>query len=239
MRDIPQIIQPSTHDEKRTLPQFQLKHLEVWKVFRSREGFPGDAAIQIALAEKLIPCISGSHSGASSSSSPIEFLAPALETIVLVTCLNRWTCTDRMRILQHAKYRVHRRAVFDEEVAEWDASRTQSMRRPFSRMCPRKTGDSSRQMIVSLVANERGGELFPSVYTRRYNLQLGALMGASQFMVKGKRAGMRIVAAHGAREWRLIKSDESLFQKGLKRGFRTLKRWIAGSSNDEWSAGIR
>lgn len=214
----------------------------MWKVFRSREGFLGDAAIQIALAEKSIPHTLGNHPDTSPSSSSIEFLAPALETIVLVTCFNRWTTSDRMRIHQHAKYRVQRRAVFDEEVAEWDASRTKSIIRPFSQMRSGKTGDqanSSRQMIVSLVANERGGEFFPSVYTRRYELQLGALMGASRLKMKGKRAGMRIVAASGAREWRLIKSDEGLLRKGLKRGMWRLKRWISGSSREEWSAEFR
>ncbi|KAE9387598.1 hypothetical protein BT96DRAFT_927510 [Gymnopus androsaceus JB14] len=247
-RDIPQIIRQSTQAQTRKslkLPQFQLKHLEVWKAYKSGEGELGNAAVQIALAENSP--VPDSESGLIAATSPIQLAAPELETIVLVACFDQWGRSNRMKVLQHAKYRIHRRTVYDEEVAEWEASvaKRRRMTARISMMSPLLTstgnGDHNaqvseivpRQTIVTLMANERGGEWVPSLLTRQYQLELGALMGASKLMVKKKRAGKKVSTTYGGREWRVIQTDESVLRRGLTRGLRMLKRWIAPVNSKE------
>ncbi|KAE9394247.1 hypothetical protein BT96DRAFT_923674 [Gymnopus androsaceus JB14] len=220
-RDIPQIIRQSTQAQTRKslkLPQFQLKHLEVWKAYKSGEGELGNAAVQIALAEN----------------SPVPD-SDLLETIVLVACFDQWGRSNRMKVLQHAKYRIHRRTVYDEEVAEWEASvaKRRRMTARISMMSPllTSTGNGDHNAQVSEIVPRQ--TIVTLMATNEYQLELGALMGARRLMVKKKRAGKKVLTTYGGREWRVIQTDESVLRRGLTSGLRMLKRWIAPVNSKE------
>ncbi|KAE9400167.1 hypothetical protein BT96DRAFT_1019102 [Gymnopus androsaceus JB14] len=149
------------------LGQHQLKHLEVWKTPKSDElGLLKDAAIQIVLAEKS----SGPDhpSSAIPPSSPIEFATPGLETIVLAGCLcgNRLSRYRRIQVLYHGTYRVHRQTI-SNEVDSGLPSVDETRNIPGPSMSTGKNGYQAtpqvetipEQTIVTLMANERGGEL--------------------------------------------------------------------------------
>ncbi|KAE9393891.1 hypothetical protein BT96DRAFT_978766 [Gymnopus androsaceus JB14] len=204
-RDIPQILPRNTQNHDR---KYQLKHLEVWKAPKSKEYGLKDAAIQIALAETY----STSDSGLSSSTvipPSIEFAAPGLETIVLVGCL----CTakarfryERMRVLFHGKYRVHRQTISDE-YSDWPFVDNTRGIMPSLAAFTGKTQAPTQvktvpQAFVTLTANERGAESKPTWVIPHYRIQLGALTGASKSMMKGKK--VLVVNSPSQREWYML-----------------------------------
>ncbi|KAE9397399.1 hypothetical protein BT96DRAFT_75779 [Gymnopus androsaceus JB14] len=192
-RDIPQIIRCSTQNpsQNRRLPRFRLKHLEVWKAHKYGEGRLSDAAIQIALAESP-----SSSSAIQPSLSTIEFAAPALETIILCACFKE-PLLGEMRILQHAKYRVHRRTISTSD------KQVEALVPP-------------RQTVVTLMANELGsGNTMVSWLRRRYSVELmDRGVGASKWSTA---EGIRVVAALGGREWCVNLGRNGLLMRALGR----------------------
>ncbi|KAE9400162.1 hypothetical protein BT96DRAFT_659536 [Gymnopus androsaceus JB14] len=203
------------------LGQHQLKHLEVWKTPKSDDLGLKDAAIQIALAENSSnPDNSHSPSSDIPLSSPIEFATPRLETITLAGCLwigHRLADDKLIQVLFHGTYRIHRQTVSNEGDSDLPSVDETRSDKPSPSMSTGKNGYQAtpqvetipKQTIVTLMANERGGELGWPV--RHYPIQLGALMGSNKVMMKGKMKGEKFVA--GQREWHMIEPNETVLRR--------------------------
>ncbi|KIK63301.1 hypothetical protein GYMLUDRAFT_83848 [Collybiopsis luxurians FD-317 M1] len=134
--------------------------------------------------------------------TPLNLTHPLLESITLVACINQWGACDTSRIrsqpvqiMQHATYRIRRRTVVEPEPRVGAArALARSLRSsvlslggtgidalgpvPSSANAPTTATTLQPQTttttttIITLSANERGGEYFTSLLTKRYDIEL-------------------------------------------------------------------
>lgn len=172
----------------------------MWKAHKYGEGRLSDAAIQIALAESP-----SSSSAIQPSLSTIEFTAPALETIILCACFKE-PLLGEMIILQHAKYRAHRRTISTSD------KQVEALVPP-------------RQTVVTLMANELGsGNTMVSWLRRRYSVELmDRGVGASKWSTA---KGIRVVAALGGREWCVNLGRNGLLMRAFGASQTRILGWL-------------
>ncbi|KAJ4488080.1 hypothetical protein J3R30DRAFT_3695732 [Lentinula aciculospora] len=238
-RDIPLILRRKNQISNVSLGRCQLKSLEVWKVNRRGDhGVLGNAALKIALDEEFDYAV-GHH--IEHSSTPINLTAPLLENIVLVVFLDQWSnnFTKRVRIIQHTSYKVRRRFIGRDHLANNSASNsippsavssTKSresntfilppLLKPVQRLkhwAQTRNTSVAPEMVISLKANERGPHV-TWILSNRYDIHVVPLPSHGKMMLDGKRVRFELT--------QVVVGDNSKESKEAGTG----RKWRAISS---------